>query len=168
MTERKIRTLHEEGHRRKFLVVVDDSRECSSAVYFSACRATSTNSNLVMLYVVESGDFQHWLSVGEIHREEGEQKAAAVFRLYQRKLNAWGFDNLETEEVVHHGEPYAEITATILDDQDISFLVLGASTSSEGPGKLISRLAGKESGTFPVPIVIVPGTLDFDEIKALA
>ncbi len=168
MSGRKIRTLHEEGHRRKFLVVVDESAECSSAVYFSACRATNTNSDLAMLFIVESEDFQHWLRVEEIHREEGEQKAAAVFRLYQRKLKAWGFEDLNTHEIIGHGEPSAEITTAIHDDQDISFLVLGASTSSEGPGKLISWLAGKESGTFPVPIVIVPGTLDFDEIKALA
>ena len=39
MNDRKIRKANVEGHRRKFLVVVDDSAECELAVYFSALRA---------------------------------------------------------------------------------------------------------------------------------
>ena len=168
MSDRKIRRVHEEGHSTKFMVVVDESPECESAVYFSAHRARNTKSKVIMLFVVEPEEFQHWLRVGEIHREEAEQTAAAVFRLYRRKLNNWGFDDIEVEEVIRHGEKSEEIVATIDDDEDVSFLVLGASTSNEGPGRLVSWLAGKQAGTFPIPIVIIPGTLDLKEIEALA
>ena len=168
MAERKIRKGKEEGHRRKFMVVVDESPECESAVYFSACRARNTGSDLHMLFVVESEDFQHWLSVEAIHREEGEQKAAAVFRLYQRKLNNWGFEDITLHESVQHGTKTDVIQETIEEDEDISFLVLGASTSAEGPGKLVSTLAGRQAGTFPIPIVIIPGSLELHEIEALA
>ncbi len=168
MPDRKLRRVHEEGHCTKFMVVVDDSPECESAVYFSAHRARNTNSQLVMLYVSEPEEFGHWLRVEEIHREENEKTAAAVFRLYRHKLNNWGFENIEITEVVRHGDKSEEILATIDDDVDISFLVLGASTSNEGPGQLVSWVAGQGAGTFPIPIVIIPGTLELAEIEALA
>lgn len=150
------------------MAVVDDTPECESAVYFSACRARNTNSRIVLLFVSQPEEFQHWLRVEEIHREENEQTAAAVFRLYKRKLKNWGFEDVEVDEVVRHGEKSEEIVAAIEEDEDISFLVLGASTSSEGPGRLVSWLAGKQAGVFPIPIVIIPGTLDLEEIEALA
>ena len=40
-------------------------------------------------------------------------------------------------------------------------------TEAEGPGPLVSLLAGK-AGHFPVPIVIVPGHLDDQGIDALS
>ena len=54
MAQRKPRKANLEGHRRKFMVIVDESPECESAVYFSACRARNTGSDLQMLFVVES------------------------------------------------------------------------------------------------------------------
>ncbi len=168
MAQRKPRKANVEGHRRKFMVIVDETPESESAVYFSACRARNTGSDLQMLFVVESEDFQHWLSVEAIHQQEGEQKAAAVFRLYKRKLNGWGFEGIRLHEVVRHGNTPGQIVETIEEDEDISFLVLGASTSAEGPGTLVSQLAGKQAGSFPVPIVVIPGALELHEIEALA
>ncbi len=167
MSAHKIRTLHKEGHTRKFLAVIDDTPECESAIYFAACRAHNTGSTVVLLYAIEPEEFQHWLRVGDLHREEGEQKAKAVFRLYQRKIKSWGFENVPIEEVMRHGKATEEIAAIVEEDQDISFLVLGASTSSEGPGRLVSWLATSKAGEFTVPIVLVPGSLDLEEIEAL-
>ena len=48
-------------------------------------------------------------------------------------------------------------------------MILGASTDTKGPGPLVSSLAtGKLAGTFPIPIVIVPGNLTLDELEAMA
>ena len=43
-----------------------------------------------------------------------------------------------------------------------------AGASKDGPGPLVSTLAGRSASTFPVPIVIVPGSLSDEEIDALA
>ncbi len=43
-----------------------------------------------------------------------------------------------------------------------------ASEASEGPGPLVSAIAGKGSGTFPIPITIVPQTLSDEEMDAIA
>jgi nucleotide-binding universal stress UspA family protein len=167
---RQKRQVHAEGHKRKFLVVVDETPECESALAFAASRTSRTAGQLALLYVIESGvDFQHWLGIEEIAREEGHNKARAVFRLFGRKLKAMGFEDLVPEEIVREGQKAAEISKLIEEDQDIGVLVLGASKDPSGPGPLVSTLAGgRLAGTFPVPITVVPGCLAIEEILALA
>lgn len=168
--QRAKRQVHAEGHKRKFLVVVDETPECESALAFAARRALRTQGQLALLYVIEPGvDFQHWLGVEEVAREEGHNKARAVFRLFGRKLRAMGFEDIVPEEIVREGMKPEEITKQIEEDQDIGVLVLGASKDPSGPGPLVSTLAGgRLAGTFPVPITVVPGHLSIDEILALA
>lgn len=169
MPERRKRQSFEKGHRRKFLVVVDETPECERALAFAAGRAEHTGGGLALLYVVEPGDFQHWLGVEEIAREEGIGKAKAVFRLFGRKLKSLGFEKMEAEEIIREGNKADEIINLINEDTDIAILVLGASKDPSGPGPLVSSLAaGKFSGEFPIPITIVPGSLTDEEIKALA
>lgn len=166
--QRTKRQIHEPGHRRKFLIIADESPECESALFFAACRARNTGSDLAILYVVEPGEFQHWISVEERLRQEGENKAKAVLRLYQRKLAQYGLDKIPRDEIIRFGEIADELISLIRDDPDIGFLVLGASTSPQGPGKLVSWLGVTAAGDFPIPFVVVPGSLEFDEIEALS
>src|SRR6476646_804030 len=148
---RKKRQVHAEGHKRKFLVVVDETPECESALAFAASRAIRTHGQLALLYVIEPGaEFSHWLGVEEIAREEGHNKARAVFRLFGRKLKAMGFKQLAPEEIVREGSKAEEITKLIEEDQDIGVLVLGASKDPSGPGPLVTTIAvGRLAGTFP-------------------
>jgi nucleotide-binding universal stress UspA family protein len=167
---RRKRQVNVEGHKRKFLVVVDETPECESALAFAASRALRTQGQLALLYVIEPGvDFQHWLGVEDIAREEGHNKARAVFRLFGRKLKAMGFEDIVPEEIVREGQKADEITKLIEEDDDIGVLVLGASKDPSGPGPLVSTLAGgRHAGSFPVPITVVPGCLGIEEILALA
>jgi nucleotide-binding universal stress UspA family protein len=168
--QRRKREVHAKGHKRKFLVVVDETPECESALAFAASRAQRTAGHLALLYVIEPGiDFQHWLGVEEIAREEGHNKARAVFRLFGRKVKAMGFETVVPEEIVREGLKAEEITKLIEEDGDIGVLVLGASKDPSGPGPLVATLAGgRLAGTFPVPITVVPGHLSIEEILALA
>lgn len=167
---RKKRQSFQEGHKRKFLVVVDETPECESALAFAASRANRTKGQLALLYVIEpEGEGMHWLGVEDVAREEGLNKAKAVFRLFGRKLKALGFDKLVPEELVREGAKAEEITKMIEEDQDIGVLVLGASKDPAGPGPLVSSLAGgRLAGVFPTPITVVPGHLSTEEILALA
>lgn len=167
---RKKRQSFQEGHKRKFLVVVDETPECESALAFAASRANRTKGQLALLYVIEpEGEGMHWLGVEEVAREEGLNKARAVFRLFGRKLKALGFDKLVPEELVREGAKAEEIAQAIEEDEDIGVLVLGASKDPSGPGPLVSSLAGgRLAGVFPTPITVVPGHLSTEEILALA
>lgn len=151
------------------LVVVDDSPEAEVALLFCASRIGHTSGSIVMLYVIEPQEFQHWMGVRDVQVQEETDKARALFRLWRRKLTNAGFENVSTEEVIHEGKRAEELLRVIEEDEDIAILMLGASADTKGPGPLVSSLAaGKIAGTFPIPITIVPGHLTLDEIRAMA
>lgn len=165
----KPRRSFEEGHRRKLLIVVDESQEVESALYYAACRVQRSSGSIVMLYVIEPGELQYWASVRQVHLEEETTKAKALFRLFRRKLSLAGFENIETEDVIREGRLAEEAVKVIAEDEDIALLVLGASIEPQGPGPLVASLAaGRASGGFPVPVTVVPGQLSLADIKALA
>lgn len=169
MSDQK-RNVFSSGHVRKFMVVVEeDAPEIEAALAFAANRVKRTGGMVTMLYVIEPGDFQHWLGVKEIQREEALQKAKAVFRLFRRKLNSAGFEDIMVDEVIREGKKAEEITKLIDEDEDIAILVLGASQEQSGPGPLIANLvSGGKAGNFPVPISIIPGNLTWDDLTSLA
>jgi nucleotide-binding universal stress UspA family protein len=169
MSQTKKRRSFEEGHLRKMLVIVDESQEMETALFFCASRIQHSSGSIVLLYIIEPQDFQTWMGVQQVHVEEETNKAKAHFRLFRRKLNLEGFENVPIEEVIREGKITEEIVKLIGEDEDIAILVLGAAVDAKGPGPLVSALtSGSQAGSFPIPITIVPGNLGLDELKALA
>ena len=85
-----------------------------TATVFHRGRATRTKRQLALLYVTEpEGEGMLWLGVEDVAREEGLNKARAVFRLFSRKLKALGYDKLVPEELVRDGAKAEEITQAI-------------------------------------------------------
>lgn len=154
----------EKGHKRKYLVVVDDTKECSRAVHWAAQRAGRTKSVVMMLRIIETGDHgAQWLGVADIMRVEAMEAAKAMLNNAgdQAKRTA----PVKVEMVIREGTITEEIVSLIEEDADIGILVLAAGTGKEGPGPLVSHLA-KNAGNFPIPVAIVPGHLSDEEIDA--
>ena len=169
MPTTKKRRSFEPGHSRKFLLIVDESQEVESALFYAASRVLHSSGTVAMLYVIEPQQFQHWAGVRQVQIEEETNKAKALFRLFRRKLTNAGFENIPCEELIREGVKSDEILKAIEEDEDIAILVLGAAIDAKGPGPLVSALAaGKAAGTFPVPVTIVPGNLTLDDIMTLA
>ncbi len=160
------RRAYDAGHRPKFLAVVDDSPECSRALRFALRRASRTGAGLVLLAVAPPPEGETWLGVGDLLREEAEEEAQGLLDAAARDLAKLA--DLAPERIVRTGSKAEEINALIDEDQDIAILVLAAGTGRDGPGPLVTALAGRLAGTFAVPIAIVPGHLDDAEIDALA
>jgi nucleotide-binding universal stress UspA family protein len=156
-----------EGHKRKLMVVLDDTSECERAVFYAARRAERTKGSLVMLFVIEPSDFQHWLGVEKIMRAEAREKAEEIVDQFVDRMHALA-PSLEPERIIVEGDRLEKIIEQIENDEDIASLVLAAATSKEGPGPLISHLCGPALCEFPVPITIVPGHLDDEAIEAIA
>ncbi len=162
----RLRRSLEAGHRRKFLVVVDATPECVKAAHYAARRAEHTEGGLVLLYVIPPATFQQWKGVENIMRAEAMEEAEATLGRFADMVRRWS--DVEPEQVIREGEASEEIAGLIADDEDIANLVLGAGTDRDGPGPLIASIVGKSSGTFAVPITVVPGSLDDAAIVALA
>ena len=149
---------------RKFLVVLDDSRECLNAMRFAAMRAANTKAGVEVLAVIPPEEFNHWIGVGDIMREEARERIHAHFEVFAK----WMRDKqgIDPELVIREGEPVSEIIAQVHEDPDIGVLVLGAGTGKKGPGPLVTQLT-KNSGTLPIPITIVPGDLSKERLEAI-
>ncbi|MBS1301327.1 universal stress protein [Loktanella sp. SALINAS62] len=149
---------------RKFLVVLDDSRECLNAMRYAAMRASKTGGGVTVLSVIPPDEFNHWIGVGEIMREEARERIEVHFEVFAK----WMRDrqNVDPQLVIREGEPLPEIMAQIADDPEIGVLVLGAGTDNKGPGPLVSALS-RQAGTFHVPITIVPGDLSKEKLDAI-
>jgi nucleotide-binding universal stress UspA family protein len=149
---------------RKFLVVLDDSRECLNAMRFAAMRAAKTGGGVQILSVITPEEFQHWIGVGEIMREEARERIRAHFEVFAK----WMRDKqgVDPELVIREGEVVPEILAQIREDPEIGILVLGAGADKGGPGPLVTQLS-RTSGSLPIPITIVPGELSKERLESV-
>jgi len=159
------RLIHEAGHHRKFLAVIDDTPECERAVLYAARRAVKTNGGVILLFVIEPGDFQHWLGVEQVMRAEAMENAEAT--LAKHAAFAREKAGIEVETVVREGVGVEEIHSLIEEDQDIAILVLAAGAAKEGPGPLVSSIAGRNAA-FPIPVTVVPYNLSDEDIESLS
>ncbi|MGH6990661.1 MAG: universal stress protein [Stellaceae bacterium] len=160
------RSSYEKGHKRKYLVVIDDTEECARALYWAAKRAGRTKSQLIMLRVIETGERnQQWLGVADIMKAEAMDAANKSLDKYV--AHAKKIAHLTPDRVIREGDTPEEVVKLIDEDADIGILVLAAGTGKEGPGPLVSSLA-KTAGTFPIPVAIVPGHLSDDDLDAMA
>jgi nucleotide-binding universal stress UspA family protein len=152
--------------RRKFLVVVDKSPECRKALRFASRRAQHTGGIVSLLTVVIPADFQHWRSVEDAMRDEAMQEAEKM--LYDAARDVNSVAGLFPEFIILEGNPREVLMDLLSQDPDISILVLGAGTSREGPGPLVSLVAQHSQQAYPIPVTIVPGGLSDELIDALA
>jgi nucleotide-binding universal stress UspA family protein len=158
------RSSYETGHKRKYLVVIDDTEECDRAVYWAAKRAGRTKSQIVMLRVVETAERnQQWLGVADIMQAEALEAANAVLDKFTARIKK--IAKLKPDRVIREGNTTEQINKLIDEDADIGILVLAAGIGNEGPGPLVTHLA-KTAGQFPIPVAVIPGHLSDDEIDA--
>jgi nucleotide-binding universal stress UspA family protein len=149
---------------RKFLVVLDESRECLNAMRFAALRAAHTGGGVQILSVIPPEEFGTWIGVADLMREEARERIVAHFEVFAK----WMRDKqgVDPELVIREGDPVAEILAQVREDPAIGVLVLGASHEKSGPGPLVAQLS-KSSGNLPVPITIVPGDMSKERLEEI-
>ncbi len=149
---------------RKFLVILDDSRECLNAMRFAAMRAAGTQSGVQVLAVIPPEEFNHWIGVGELMRQEARERIEAHYEVFAK----WMRDRqgVHPELVIREGEAVPEILTQIDEDGEIVLLVLGASHDKGGPGPIVTALS-RQFGSLPVPLTIVPGEMSKEKLSAI-
>lgn len=148
----------------KFMVVVDETPEFRRALRFAALRAANIKGGVVLLHIIPPADFQHWMAVENLMREEAREEAQHF--LNELVAEVQSLTGITPEVVVREGKPQEEILAQIDDDRDIHILVLGASRE-ENPGPLVSAFGGPLLQKVHIPVLFVPGNLTDEEIDRL-
>jgi nucleotide-binding universal stress UspA family protein len=149
---------------RKFLVVLDDSRECLNAMRYAALRAAHTGGGVVILSIIPPEEFQHWMGVADLMRAEARERIEAHYEVFAK----WMRDRqgVNPTLVIREGDPVTEILAQVKDDPEIGILVLGAATEKSGPGPLVTAMT-RSSGSLPIPLTIVPGDMSKERLEAI-
>lgn len=151
--------------RNKFLVVVDDTPEARVALRYATRRARRVASGVTLLRVIAPADFQHWLGVEKLMREEARNDAEHLLQDLSTQVH--NDSGITPELVIREGRIRDELLKLIEEDPDIRMLVLAAAPGSEGPGPLVTALAGQMSGNLRVPITVVPGSLSDEQVDEM-
>ena len=149
---------------RKFLVVLDESRESLNAIRYAAMRAAKTGGGVQVLSVIPANSIQHGFGVADVMRAEAYERIEAHFEVFAK----WMRDRpgVDPELVVREGDPATELLTQISADPEIGVVVLAASSESSGPGPLITRLL-REIPTLPCPVTIVPGDISRERLEQI-
>jgi nucleotide-binding universal stress UspA family protein len=154
-------------YKRKFLVVIDESKEADRAITFAAHRVKRTGGTVVLLSVIDSQDFTQFLGVEEVMRAEARDEAERLLDTKRARIGQIG-EGIRTETVIREGDLVAEIERLVAEDPAIAILVIAAAAGKEGPGPLVSAFATRAGqAALPVIVTIIPGTMTDEQIVAV-
>jgi nucleotide-binding universal stress UspA family protein len=150
---------------RTYLVVIDESPESQIALRFAARRAVKTGGSVEILALIERPEFVQWGGVMATMEQETQQRAQGLVAAAAGTLLEES--GLKPALTVREGDGPAIVREMIASNPDIAALVLGAAASG-APGPLVSHFSGTDAGTLPVPVMIIPGSLDREAIDRLS
>jgi len=150
---------------RTYLVVIDESPEAEIALRFAARRAVKTGGNVEILCLIPKPDFVQWGGVMATIEEEARVRAEALVAGAAGTLLAES--GITPAITVKQGDGPKIVREMIAANGEIAALVLGAAASGP-PGPLVGHFAGADAGALPVPLMIVPGSLDREGIDRLS
>lgn len=149
-----------------YLVVADDGVEISSALQYASCMAARNQGHVGILYVITSGDFQHWAGVEE--RMQREMRIAAEELIWDAGRHVYEYSGKTPSIYIGEGDVKGDVITNIInEDTAIKMLVLAGRADASEPGPMINHFAGKGLAKLRVPVVIVPGHLNADAIEEL-
>ena len=143
-------------YKRKFLVVIDETEECDRALTFAAWRVKRTGGTVVLMTVIPQPE--------DVLRAEAVEEAERNLDLRLARIKEIG--DVRAESVIREGNASEQIERVIDKDHDIAILVLAASKSPDGPGPLVTHFAAR-ANVLPIPLTIVPGRMNDEEIIAI-
>lgn len=150
---------------RKFLVLLDDSKECLNAMRFAAMRAARTQGGVVIVSVIPADEIQHGFGVADVMRAEARERIEAHFEVFAKWMRSR--PGIEPELVIREGDPAEELLAQIAEDGEIGVVVLGLSADKSGQNPVLTRLL-RDPTALPCPITLVPGDLSKDRLDAIS
>ena len=150
---------------RTYLVVIDDSPEARTALRFAARRAAKTDGAVEVLAIVPPQDFVQWGGVqAAIEEEQRLRIEASVTAHVGEIVDAAG---IKPVIVVEAGEPVAVVRSYVGTRNDIAALVLAAAPAGN-PGPVVTNFTGHDAGKLPCIVMIIPGSLDDEQLEQLS
>lgn len=149
---------------RKFLVMLDDSRECLNAMRFAAMRAANSGGAVTVLAVIPPDEIQHGFGVADVMRAEAYERIEAHFDVFAKWMKTR--PKVEPELVVREGDPAEQLLAYLSEDPEIGIIAMGLGSDKSSQNPLLLRLL-RDAGSLPCPITIVPADISKERLEAI-
>lgn len=150
---------------RIYLTVIDDTPEAQIALRFAARRAVKTGGGVEILSLLPPQEFIAFGGVQATIEEEARLHAEGLVNAAAGALLEES--GLRPAITIREGDGPRIIREIIAANPDIAALVLGAAASG-APGELVTHFAGTDAGVLPVPVMIIPGSLNAEQIDRLS
>jgi len=150
---------------RTYLVVIDESAEAQIALRFAARRAVKTGGGVEILSLIPKPDFVQWGGVQATIEDEARQRAEALVTGAAGTLIQES--GLKPSITVREGDAPKIIREMIDTNPDIAALVLGVAAGGK-PGALVAHFTGSDMAALPIPLMLIPGSLDRAAIDRLS
>jgi nucleotide-binding universal stress UspA family protein len=154
-----------DGFMRTYLVVIDESAEAQIALRFAARRAVKTGGGVEILSLIPKPDFVQWGGVMATIEEEARQRAEALVAGAAGTLIQES--GLKPTITLREGDGPKIIRELIDANPEIAALVLGVAVGGK-PGALVTHFTSSDMAALPVPLMLIPGSLDRDAIDRLS
>jgi len=152
------------GSAETFLVVVDDTEECSKAIRFAALRAQHTGAQLVLLHVLKPTHFMQWGGAQQDMDAEAEESGQSLLASKASEVEALTGQRPATR--LARGRAAEAVLQVVVGDSSIRALVLAAAARGR-PGPLVDFFSGERAGTLPCMVMIVPGGIADEQLDRL-
>jgi nucleotide-binding universal stress UspA family protein len=150
---------------RKFLIVLDETPEMLNAMRYAAIRAAKTGGGVEILAIISPEEFQHFMGVADVMRQEAREKIEAHFQVFKDRMEKR--EGITPRLAIREGEKVDCVLDHIRENPEIGVLVLGAGMGKEGAGPVVTALTGRRLGELPIPLTIVPGSMTKEDIIAV-
>jgi nucleotide-binding universal stress UspA family protein len=148
------------------LVIADESPEFPAALTYAGIVAKSAGWRLVILRVIEPSDPAPWATITDEIRRQAHDAAESLTQRFAAEI--WAECGVTAEPVLREGDLKPQVRKLIEEDPSIMLVVLAAAHGPGGPGPLVAQLGRQGLGGRPAPVLVVPGALTKEEVRALA
>lgn len=149
---------------RKFLVMLDDSRECLNAMRFAAMRASNSGGAVTVLAVIPPEEIQHGFGVAEVMRAEAYERIEAHFEVFAKWMRMR--PKVEPELIIREGDPAEQLLAYLNEDPEVGIVAIGLNSDKSAQNPLLARLL-RDPAALPCPITIVPADISKERLEAI-
>jgi len=153
------------GDGGTYLIIADKSDEFDVAMHYACALAQTRRGHVAVAHITDLEDFVHWGKVEAMMRNDLRAEAEREIWQIAKTINeTYG---LMPSLYIREGKVLDRIVEIIEEERLMRSLILASSKNNGNPGPLISYFTNKGISRLRVPVVIVPGHFDKEQIEAV-